>query len=678
MSSYITTYRKFILLVLTIIVATIPVLASRSTSSGLPDFGKATVTKTGDVFTLSNSAIAASWKISGRTLIPLLMRDNLDRRPIPTSDNLFVLTIADGGLISSSSMKIVRGPEIVVLRGRSESSRLSDRIEGKEIAAELEDTGGQLHVTWRAVLRDDSNYIRQEVTLHANGSDLRVAEVRLIDLTAAGARVSGMVKGSPVVAGNHFWGFEHPISESRVVGNRVICRISRELPLRAGQDVTYSSVAGVTPPGQLRRAFLYYIERERAHPYRTFLHYNSWYDIGYFSKFDQAAALNVIDAFGKELVQKRGVKMDSFLFDDGWDDNTTLWHFNAGFPNGFTPVREEAAKYGTSPGVWLSPWGGYGKPREERLKYGKEQGFETNAGGFALSGPKYFARFREITIDFIQKYGVNQFKIDGTGNVDSAIKGSQFDSDFHAAISLINEWRAIKPDIYVNLTTGTYPSPFWLHFADSIWRGGDDHSFAGVGSDRQRWITYRDADTFQGVVQNGPLYPLNSLMLHGLIYARHARHLDSDPNGDFKDEIHDYFGTGTQLQEMYITPSLLTDNDWDVLAEAAKWSRANADVLVDTHWIGGDPAMLEVYGWASWSPRMGIIVLRNPSDKEQIFRLDVQKAFELPPGAARNYTAASPWKEDAGKKSVELAAGQPYELRLAPFQVLTLDATPVR
>ena len=46
----------------------------------------------------------------------------------------------------------------------------------------------------------------------------------------------------------------------------------------------------------------------------------------------------------------------------------------------------------------------------------------------------------------------------------------------------IGELRAKKPDLYVNLTTGTYPSPFWLLYADSIWRGGDDHSFAGVGS----------------------------------------------------------------------------------------------------------------------------------------------------------------------------------------------------
>ena len=47
---------------------------------------------------------------------------------------------------------------------------------------------------------------------------------------------------------------------------------------------------------------------------------------------------------------------------------------------------------------------------------------------------------------------------------------------------------------------------------------------------------------------------MNSLMLHGLIYARYAEHLGADPDHDFPDEVHSYFGTGTQLQEMYITP----------------------------------------------------------------------------------------------------------------------------
>jgi len=232
-----------------------------------------------------------------------------------------------------------------------------------------------------------------------------------------------------------------------------------------------------------------------------------------------------------------------------------------------------------------------------------------------------------------------------------------------------------RPDIFINLTTGTWPSPFWLMYADSIWRGGEDDSTAGVGPHRERWITYRDAETYKRVVQNEPLFPLNSLMLHGMIYARFHKELSKDPGSDFRNEIRSYFGTGTQLQEMYITPSLLTQANWDDLAEAAKWSRANAEVLRDTHWIGGDPAWLEVYGWASWMPGKGILVLRNPSVKAQTIRIKLQDAFELPPGAVQAYSAKSPWKDDVGSNPIFLNAQQAHEFHLAPFQVLTLDLT---
>jgi len=363
-------------------------------------------------------------------------------------------------VLKSSTLKTVGEPHTLHAMADENASQMAARLGGRKIGLEFEDKEHGLRVHWSAILRDDANYLRQEITLSATNKDVRISSVRLVDVRAPGMRVVGTVKGSPLVAGNFFFGFEHPLAESKVGSDRGIAQIARQLPLKAGQSVTYSAVMGVTPPGQLRRGFLNYVEQERAHPYRTFLHYNSWYDLGYFSKYDESGALKVVEAFGTELVKKRGVTMDSLLFDDGWDDPKTLWHFHAGFPKGFGPVKEAAARYKMAPGVWLSPWGGYGKPREERLEHGKKQGFETNQGGFALSGPKYYERFREITLEFIRKYGVNQFKIDGTGNADSTFAGAVFDSDFQAAISLIREWRAVKPDIYVNLTTGTYPSPW--------------------------------------------------------------------------------------------------------------------------------------------------------------------------------------------------------------------------
>ena len=595
-----------------------------------------------------------------------------------TTAEPFAISMKDGSGIYRATDLVVEptGMSIAKLTPDANASRMVERLSGSAVSVPLVSRDGHMKVDWRIELRDGSHYVRQSVTIHAQEKDLAIDRVQLIDLPLSDAHIVGSVQGSPIVAGDWFLGFEHPISQSKVTAGRATAWIDRDLPLRAGQSVTYSSVIGVAREGQMRRDFLAYIERERAHPYRTFLHYNSWYDLGFGNDFDAAGALDRVNAFGHELTEKRGVKLDSFLFDDGWDGHHSLWKFNAGFPDGFTPIRQAAEKYHAEPGVWMSPWGGYGKAKQERIAFGKSEGYEIVGGGYALSGPKYFAAFRDVALDMIHTYGVNQFKFDGTGNVDSVFPGSQFDSDFSAAIELIADLRKARSDVFINLTTGTWPSPFWLLYADSTWRGGDDDSVAGVGPYRERWITYRDAQTYENIVQNGPLYPINSLMLHGMIYAQQHKDLNRDPDNDFRNEAHSYFGTGTQLQEMYITPSLLSQQNWDDLAESANWSRANAEVLKDTHWIGGNPAWLEVYGWASWAPAKGILVLRNPGNTPQSFRITLQDAFELPAGAAQNYTAKSPWKSDSGRPALELNAREAHEFHLAPFEVLTLDITP--
>jgi hypothetical protein len=639
------------------------------------DAGPATSGVNTSTLVIGNRAIQATWSVASGHLKPESFEDRGSNHRVPVGDEAFVLTLANGRVIKASEMTIAGAARDEALPASPLASRLSARVPGRQIVVTLRAPDASFQATWRAIVRDGSNYVRQELTIAPQGVDLSLNEIALLDVRLPGAHVAGIVDGSPIVTATVFAGIEHPLSVCRVEGDRARCTMKREVPIKVGQSVTIAAVEGVAPPDQFRRGFLQYVERERAHPYRTFLHYNSWYDtLG--SPLDETSTVEAIDRYGRELVQKRGVTIDSFLFDDGWDDPNTLWRFNAGFPRGFAPLQTAATRYGTAPGVWLSPFGGYGEHHKQRLTAGMKAGWETNALGFALSGPVYYQRFRDICLEFVKTYGVNQFKFDGLGPTTGPVPGSQFGSDFEAAIQLIDDLRVARPDLFVNLTTGTWPSPFWLQYADATWRSGSDNNFTGVGSDRQRWITFRDARTYTGIVKKGPLYPLNALMLGGLIYARKAKWLDTDPNGDFVAEVRSFFGSGTQLQELYITPSILTDANWDTLAQAARWSRQNADVLVDTHWVGGDPAGLDVYGWASWTPAKAILVLRNPSDKPATFAVDVQHVFEIPAGHPLAYRAHSPWKEDERKPGIDLQAGQPHVFELQPFEVLTLDVAP--
>ena len=553
--------------------------------------------------------------------------------------------------------------------------RLADRRAAQRASVPFAVTTDGYKLEWWVELREGQPYFRVGLDITPMQFAMPARKITLLNVVAPEARVEGTVKGAPVVAGGNrlFAGVESPLSKGETTAAGFACSLERTTHLPSRTTYRISAVMGFCRPGQLRRTFqLAYLNEERARPYFPLFNYNTWYDIGYFSRYTEQDVLDTVRLFGEELVSKRGVVMDSFLLDDGWDNTETLWQFHDELPNEFREIRKLMESYGSAPGVWFSPWGGYGQPKLNRLAAAGDA-YETNERGFALSGPKYYELFRDMCLHMIREHGVNQFKLDGCSGMAEPAPGSRFGSDFEAAISLIDELRAEKPDIYINLTTGTWASPFWFSIADSVWRGNWDHDFCGVGTARQQWITFRDAMIYAHNVKISPLFPINSLMTHGVIYNKGARGLMTTENDDLADEIWSGLGLGTQMQEVYITPAMLKDHEWDTLAAAAKWSRANADTMVDSHWVGGDPAALEAYGFASWSPAKGILVLRNPSDREQEFCFDPAAVFELPLGAPLRYKLSSP-KGDA--LPAEAVAGTTTTLRLKPFGVLVIEANP--
>ncbi|MGV2290488.1 enterotoxin [Trinickia sp. YCB016] len=644
--------------------------------TALADPGMSALSASDDRFAFGNAAIALTWTVAHSRLTGFAIVDRAHSRTLPVIAP-FTLTFADGRTLGVDELRLLAPLRDDLLTADARAARLADRLAGRRVSAVLHDEHDRLRVELFIEQREDSPYLRLHLAITALAQDEPIVAVSMLQTQAANARASSPLNGTPVIAGHVYLGLELPRSESEVRDDGVRFTVTRALPLEKGKTLAYSTVAGVVREGQLRRDFSAYLERERARPYRPFLHYNSWYDIGFLTRYTEAQALERIDALGRELHDKRGVQLDSFLFDDGWDDYSGSWHFSENFPRGFVPLRDAAARYGAAPGVWLSPWGGYCEPRQERVARGLASGYEVADDGLALSGPKYYRRFHEVVMSLLRSHGVNHFKFDGTGNADKVISGSRFNSDWDAAIELIDDIRSARPDTFINLSTGTLPSPFWLRYADSIWRGGADDGLAGVGSNRERWITYRDAQTYRNVVLASPLFPLNSLMLHGIIYAQENPRLSGDAGQAFANEVRSYFASGTQLQELYVTPSLLEERDWDVLAESAKWARANADVLRDSHWIGGAPDELEVYGWAAWSPSKSIVTLRNPADHVQRFDLDLRGQLELPDGADGRFHVLCAWSGRDASVPAMLAADQPQTIRLAPFEVLTLELLPV-
>ena len=765
--------------------------------------GPAGILYEGSQIIVSNTALSASWRVGDVGLKPESFRDAASQRPVSLASEAFEIVLTNGERYAASALQRDGPVRLSELRPDPKAARLAARIPGRQAEVPLRSADGRLRVVWRALLHDGGNYIRQELVVSAARADCVIQEIAWLNQAIPDAQPAGRVDGSPVVAGNFFFGSEdpHALNEVRTPrlelgtwspqdlaagqtrrkswplngarlqagknvfvfhytsgphrldiwratlsvdgrevsrdehhgrtgvehvdneytlvlpalkagaryelaaeigtdpdfklpanqrlesfgqvllagrGGPVLCRIPRNALLKRGDTLTQSFVFGVAPAGQMRRAFLYYVERERAHPYRPYLHYNSWYDTAWASfALNETNCLEAIRLCGDHLIKAHGVVMDGMVFDDGWDNPQTLWQFHSGFPSGFKPLAALGREYGTHLGVWLSPFGGYGEPKDQRIKFGREQGYELNATGFSLAGPKYYAAFREACVGMIRNYGVNHFKFDGIAAGMAANGGAEYVLDTEAMRRLMLELRQEDPNLYINLTTGSWPSPFWLRYADSVWRQGGDMGLAGKGPRQQQWLTYRDQEVYRNIVGKGPLYPLNSLMTQGVSYSRQGTAGDPTFNSaGFKDDVRAFFGSGTGLQELYIQPGKLTPEDWRVLAEAAKWSRANADVFVDTHWIGGDPSKPQVYGYASWSARKGVVMLRNPDVQPHEFALDVAAAFELPLGARPKYLLKSPWAEDASKPALQAEAGKPLRISLKPFEIVVLEALP--
>lgn len=635
--------------------------------------GKAQALKSGNVYMLENNVLRIGFRVSGGRLTVTDFTDKGTGKKIVLNGPLFELTFSGKGMAGSGAFVLKRGPvasEITGDKGPSYGKAL-----GKVYSADLEDASRGLTIHWEAALKDDANYVRQSVTLEARDS-VKVGRIRMVKLPAlSGAKKMGTVDGSPLVCGNMFFATEHPMSQLEIAKTYIGSYLPRLNAVTAGHPFTAHAVWGVTPVGQLRRGFLYYVERERARPYHQMLHYNSWFDISWGDrKMDEAGCLDRIKAYGDSLINKRKVNLNAFLFDDGWDDNRTLWQFNSGFPEGFKNIKEAAAKYDAGIGVWISPWGGYDVAKEQRMEYGRKQNppFETNTNGFSLAGPNYNKRFKEVTSAFISDANIAMFKFDGVGAGNGASGASlAYQKDIEAFLDLITGMRRQKPDIYFSLTVGTWPSVYWLNYGDAIWRAGDDTGLAGTGPKRQQWITYRDAEAYKNVVSRAPLYPLNSVMYHGICIADNGLPGELEMNDkDIADEIWAFFGSGTSLQELYVNPHKLNAVNWDCLRDAAKWSKSNEQVLSDVHWTGGDPRKGQVYGYAAWRNGKGTLMLRNSSRAEKSFLVNVREVFEVPAGKNVSYGF---YDAKTGEKE-KLYSGKTFTVNLKPYEVKVMNA----
>ena len=457
-----------------------------------------------------------------------------------------------------------------------------------------------------------------------------------------------------------------------------------------------NSVIGLFEPGQQRRSFLRYIERERAVPYRPFVHYNDWYEVGITRNYKEDPAqrsneelsLNILNTWKKELFEKRNTKLDAYILDDGWDDFNSLWGFHVGFPNGFDKLNEAATSMGCGMGTWLGPVGGYGAAKRMRISYWNKTHPNNRIANFELSNPEYFNAFVGRCADMVKNYDMRYFKFDGISTKFHA-KGPGALEDCEGILNVLAALRNARPDIYLNTTVGTWASPFWFLHSDCVWRQENDFDQVGnMGDARDRWLTYRDRLVHEVFVEGAPLFPINSVMIHGTIITKNGppRCMSQDPANCIK-EMRTAFANGSSLQEIYADSDILNKDGgvlWDELAKCIAWVRRNADVLADTHWVGGNPWDKakkdgDIYGWAAWSPTKCTLTLRNSSANKKTLNTTLRQMLDVPPSVKGSIMLRSSFDDQRnlpGIMDTAVNVDTPISITLDPMEVIVMEGTP--
>lgn len=443
--------------------------------------------------------------------------------------------------------------------------------------------------------------------------------------------------------GSIFAGLEYPADENILTVGETKTQL--KLKQETGCEISstwvksHLMVMGFSNLPNIKNVFMDYLSTIKYAPSSPYTLYNSWYDLRSveYPRVDsmyhmtEKNVLRILGLIEKNMVQDYGIKLDAFVLDDGWDIYESVWEIrHKQFPNGFKPITRELEKINSKLGLWIGPTGGYSF-RKKRIDWMDKNGFEVtgkeytyNARHLCVGGKKYSEALKKRTSDLVENQKVAYFKLDGFQFSCSNPKhGHPVGIYSRAALvdsvfSLCHSIRELNPDAYLNLTSGTWLSPWWLLVANQIWMDGEDHDWSDVPSISQRdaAITYRDGVLFDDFKTKNLWIPLSNLMTHGLIKGKlELLGGNDDPIDKFTNDAVFYCSRGISMYELYISPDILSNKEWKAIAGSLKWARKNQEILNNTEMVGGNPSEGMAYGYVHFKNTRAIIALRNPSDK---------------------------------------------------------------
>ena len=491
--------------------------------------------------------------------------------------------------------------------------------------------------------------------------------------------------GQPYYVGSMYWGCEFPQAENKVRDKTGFIRYhyGKNLVVEndksdgqfhnynnynnangiSGKMITWDAVVGAarsTDYQVVQSDFYEYIETIATKTnFRQ--QFNSWYD-----NMKNITDSNIQESFNeieKGFTQYGVNPLDSYVVDDGWTNYSSFWDFDRSeskFPNELYNSSSQVNKMGSNFGLWLGPRGGYGT-EQQIANYIANAGLgsrnESSGNDINISDGRYLDKLvNDIFVNYQNKFDINYWKLDGmllepstnSSNAHTTTdKLCTISETYERWTDMFETMRKNRPDLWINMTSYTNPSPWHVKWVNSVWMqntGDTGYSYKAGDTDEKAMLTFRDGDYYEFFTKNQWQLPNKYFYNHDPVYAKTAHNVPGGPGRQIEyttDELREHLymlGTrGTAFWEYYYSPSMFDNEKWQVNAEAANWIEDNFDILQKSKMFGGDPEKEQVYGYSCWNGNQGIVSIRNPKNVEQTYTLKLDEKVGVSSGVKNVY-----------------------------------------
>jgi hypothetical protein len=532
------------------------------------------------------------------------------------------------------------------------------------------DPGLAVEVTY--ALDPGRGVIRKQVAVSGTDAPVLIDRLELERFTPARPATAHEGPGQPVYVGDLFWGCEHPAAENVVRDGAVSLGFLAGVEVAAGIPAfSRTSVVGAAFAGRVRDGFFEYLEGIRPVRVRPFVANYTRFDL---DPYDEDQAKKAIAALVQRMVREYATPCQAYVLDEGWDAPSDPWVPDpVRFPRGLDPLRKAMEGSGMALGLRLTAGGvaSGGAPAAATAKRA------------CLGDAATRRRLLERTASLLREQGVSFLRIDGfAAPCSEAAHGHRVGAyagvaAADAVLEALAGIRQARPDVFLLLGDGFWPSPWWLAHADALWRGDADYGFSQDPKEaprRERWVTFVDAVLHRELRQRAAQVPLRAIATGAIV---HGRLRGDRPElqgtvGERDEHVSAWehmavleCARGTRVADLYLSHAVTTRDQWSVLATWLRWAREHDEILAHGAMAGGDPSKGKPYAFVHALPGRAVVAARNPSDREQILTLPVDAPpFLFARDRTIEWTSAYPDKAGGAVKP-----GAPWTTVLPPYGV---------